>query len=62
MESKIYQEKKEVDRLDNDIRQATTISQKNYQDLQKLSDSNYQRDSENRANKGKLESMEIEIE
>lgn len=61
MESKNYQEKKEMDRLEHDIREATAVSHKYYQELQKLADINGQRDAENRSNKARIEHMETEV-
>lgn len=61
MESKNYSEKKEIDRLDHELREATAINHKNFQDLKKLGDVNSQRDAENRNNKSKIEMMETEV-
>lgn len=62
MESRNYSEKRDIERLENDLRDATGLSNKFYGDIQRLKETISTRDIDNRGFKLKAEQLEGEIE
>lgn len=54
-------EKKEIERLENELREATALNRKHNQDIARLRDISATRDNDNRAFQGKIAQMDQEI-
>jgi hypothetical protein len=61
-EGKNYSERKDIERLDADLRDATSVSHKFYQDIARLRDIQNSRDLDNRGAKARIDQMESELE
>ena len=61
-ESRNYSEKRDIERLEADLREATAISHKCYSDIQRLKESINGRDLDIRGFKIKVEQLEGELE
>ena len=55
MESRNYQERREIERIEADLRDATNLSQKYYNDIQRLKEAISTRDLDIRSFKIKIE-------
>lgn len=62
MESRNYQEKREIERLEADLRDATAYSQKCYGDIQRLKEALTTRDLDIRGFKLKIEQLEGDLD
>jgi len=62
VESRNYQEKREIERLELDLRDATQYSQKCFSDIQRLKEAIATRDLDIRGFKLRLEQLETDLE
>jgi chromosome segregation ATPase len=62
VDSKIYSERKEIERLDLEHRDAVNVSHKNYQEIARLKDLINVRELDNRGFSTRLHAMEQEVE
>ena len=62
LEGRNYGERKDIERLEHDVRDQQALSHKNYQDINRLKDIGGSRDSENRSLKIRMDNMQNEIE
>ena len=62
LESKIYGEKKEIERLDNDHRDAGNVSHKNFQEIQRLRELINVRELDNRGYQARINGLEADLE
>ena len=62
LEGRNYGERKDIERLEHDVRDQQALSHKNYQDINRLKDIGGARDSENRSLKIRMDNMQNEIE
>jgi chromosome segregation ATPase len=62
LDGKIYQERKEIERLDHDHRDAVNVSHKNYQEIARLKDLIAVRELDNRQFQARLQALEQEVE
>lgn len=62
MESKNYAEKKEMERLESEIRDQSGLSHKYYQEMSRLKDIANSRDVDNSNMRAKIDSMEAEVQ
>ncbi len=62
MDNRNYQEKRDIERLESDLRDATAFSQKCYSDIQRLKDAIGTRDLDIRGFKLRIEQLEGDLE
>lgn len=62
LESKIYSEKKEIERLDNDHRDAISVSHKNFQEISRLKDLIGVRELDNRGYNARISGLEADLD
>eukprot|EP00347_Sterkiella_histriomuscorum_P012792 403367208 len=62
LDGKIYSERKEIERLDHEHRDAVNVSHKNYQEIARLKDLITVRELDNRGFQSRLNAMEQEVE
>jgi len=62
VEGKNYAERKDIERLDIDLRDATSSSQKYYQDIARLKDISNARELDNRGYKARVEQYENDLD
>jgi hypothetical protein len=62
LDGKIYAERKEIERLDHEHREAVNVSHKNYQEVARLKDLIGVRELDNRGFSNRLNALEQEVE
>jgi hypothetical protein len=62
LESKVYGEKKEIERLDIDHRDAVSVSHKNFQELQRLRELINVRELDNRGYNARIHGLEADLD
>lgn len=62
LDGKIYQERKEIERLDHEHRDAVNVSHKNYQEIARLKDLISVRELDNRQFQSRLSALEQEVD
>lgn len=62
LEGKVYSEKKDLERLEGDHRDAASASNKNYQEISRLKDLINVRELDNRGFQSRISAMEAEVD
>lgn len=62
LDGKVFSERKEIERLESDNRDAANVSQKNYQEIARLRDLINVRELDNRGFQTRISAMETEVE
>lgn len=62
VEYRVFNEKKEIDRLENEMRDQKGLSHKNYQEIGRMKDISNSRDLDNRNFANRIQGMEVELQ
>lgn len=55
VDSKNYSERKEIERLEHELREANAVSHKNYQEIQRLREIGVSRDTDNKNSRARID-------